>query len=75
LQRLAKKYDKSPVQIILRWQIEHRLVPIPRSMNPEHIRGNMDIFDFALTDEEVRAVDGLNENYRIINPEKGPAGW
>jgi diketogulonate reductase-like aldo/keto reductase len=75
LQRLAKKYDKSPVQIILRWQLEHDLVPIPRSMNPKHIQGNLDIFDFTLTEEEVRAVDGLNEDYRIINPGKGPAGW
>lgn len=75
LQRLATKYDKSPVQIILRWQIEHQLVPIPRSMDPGHIQGNFDIFDFALTDDEMRAVDELNEDYRIINPEKGPAGW
>lgn len=75
LQRLAKKYEKSPVQIILRWQIEHQLVPIPRSMNPNHIQGNIDIFDFTLSDEEIRAVDDLNENYRIINPENGPSGW
>ncbi|MCB2214272.1 aldo/keto reductase [bacterium] len=75
LQKLAKKYGKSPVQIILRWQLEHQLVPIPRSMNPEHIKGNMAIYDFALTDEEVRAMDSLNEDYRIINPDKGPAGW
>lgn len=63
------------MQIILHWQLEHQLAPIPRSMNPKHIRANRDIYVFSLTDERVGAVDGLNEDYRIINPEKGAAGW
>ena len=75
LQKLSKKYKKSPVQVILRWHLEHGLIPIPRSTDPDHIRANTDIFDFSLTKDEVKALDGLDENYRIINPEKGPADW
>ncbi len=75
LQRLIEKYQKSPVQVILRWHIEHGLVPIPRSSNPDHIKANTEIFDFSLTEEEVKEMDGLDEGYRIVNPEKGPGSW
>jgi diketogulonate reductase-like aldo/keto reductase len=75
LQRLAKKYDKSPVQIILRWQLDHELVPIPRSTNPDHIRENVDIFDFSLTPEEVEEIDHLHDGYRIVHPKNAPASW
>lgn len=75
LQRLSKKYDKSPVQIILRWHIEHKLVPIPRSSDPDHIKANIQIFDFSLTDDEVAAMDALDEGYRIVERAKGPPSW
>jgi methylglyoxal/glyoxal reductase len=75
LLRLAEKYQKSPVQIILRWQLDHELVPIPRSTNPDHILENLDIFDFSLTPEEVEEIDQLHDGYRIIHPKNAPAGW
>jgi len=75
LQKLAKKYGKSTIQIILRWHLEHGLVPIPRSSDPEHIQENISIFDFSLTSDEVRAMDGLDEDYRIIHPKKAPRSW
>ncbi len=75
LQKLATKYNKSPVQIILRWQLEHDLIPIPRSLNPEHIRENVDIFDFLLTSDEVDEIDELNDGYRIIHPKNAPDSW
>ena len=75
LQRLAEKYDKSPIQVILRWHIAHGLIPIPRSTDPEHIQANADIFDFTLEEDEVNELNSLNENYRIVNPEKGPESW
>ncbi len=75
LQTLSKKYDKSPVQIMLRWHIEHGLIPIPRSENPKHIRENIEIFDFSLTPQEVAEIDRLDDGYRIIRPRKAPPGW
>ncbi len=75
LQTLSKKYDKSPVQIMLRWHIEHGLIPIPRSENPQHIRENIEIFDFSLTPQEVAEIDRLDDGYRIIRPRKAPPGW
>lgn len=75
LQQLAAKYQKSPVQIMLRWHVELGIIPIPRSENPDHIRANFQIFDFSLEEDEVREISGLNENYRIIKPDKSPPGW
>ncbi|MFW5713139.1 MAG: aldo/keto reductase [Brevefilum sp.] len=75
LQRLAEKYKKTPIQVILRWHIEHGLIPIPRSADPDHIKANTEIFDFSLTAEEIEAMNQLDEDYRIVNPEKGPESW
>jgi len=75
LQRLSKKYGKTPVQVILRWQIEHKLIPLPRSMDPDHIKANTEVFDFALPEEEVEEINRLDEGYRLITPEKSPDGW
>lgn len=75
LQKLAHKYSKSPSQIILRWQIEHEIIPIPRSQNPRHIKENIDIFDFSLSKDEIKAMDGLDEGFRIIHPAKAPDAW
>ncbi len=65
LQGLAKKYHKSIQQIILRWDIQLQQIPIPRSFNPNRQKQNIDIFDFSLTDEEIRAIDSININSRL----------
>ena len=57
---LAERYGKSPAQIVLRWHIELGVVSIPRSRNPRRIAENIDIFDFALTQEEVAAISALD---------------
>lgn len=75
LKRLAEKHPISPVQVILRWHIEHGFVPIPRSADPDHIKANTEVFDFSLTKEEVEEINGLDENYRIVNPEKWAESW
>ncbi|WP_295994943.1 aldo/keto reductase [Rugamonas sp.] len=61
---LAKKYRKTPAQIILRWQIELGTSPIPKSVRPARIAENIDIFDFALTPGEVLAIDALDTGRR-----------
>lgn len=65
LQGLAKKYGKTIQQIILRWDIQLGLIPIPRSLNAKRQFQNIDIFDFELTDEEIKAVDSININSRL----------
>ena len=61
---LAKKYGKTNAQIILRWHIQSGNVVIPGSKNPDHIRDNFDIFDFALTDEDMAEIAKVNKNKR-----------
>ncbi len=63
--RLAGKYRKTPAQIVLRWDWQHEVIAIPRSANPEHIAGNADIFDFELSDGDMRLLDNLNEGRRF----------
>lgn len=65
LAEIAEKHGKSPAQIILRWNIELGLVVIPRSVNPERIRQNIDLFDFSLDAEDMAKIASLDENRRI----------
>lgn len=69
--KLAEKYGKTNAQIILRWHVQSGNIIIPGSKNPEHIKDNADIFDFALTNEEMQKIAKLNKNkrYYIPNPE------
>lgn len=62
--RLAKKYGKTNAQIILRWHTQAGNIVIPGSKNPDHIRANFDIFDFALTNEEMKEIAALDKNTR-----------
>ena len=66
--KLAEKYHKTTAQIVLRWHVQKGTCVIPGSANKEHIRENADIFDFALTDEEMQSIDNLNKNMRFYNP-------
>ena len=65
LRGLSEKYGKTIQQIILRWHIQLNQIPIPRSLN--HIRQlqNISVFDFSLTEEEIKAVDSININSRL----------
>ena len=65
--KLAEKYGKSAAQIILRWHVQFGNQVIPGSNNPEHIRENLDIFDFCLTDEEMDDIAKINKNVRYYN--------
>ena len=64
LAQLGKKYGKSAPQIILRWHIQSGNIVIPGSKNPDHIKSNFDLFDFALTEDEMAQVAALNKNVR-----------
>ena len=64
---IAKKYGKTPAQVILRWHTQMGFAVIPGSKNAEHIKDNMDIFDFALTDEEMEQIAKLDKNERYYH--------
>ncbi|MCW3815505.1 aldo/keto reductase [Micromonospora sp. DR5-3] len=59
LVRIAQAHDVSPAQVVLRWHIDHEIVVIPKSVTPERIRANADVFHFSLTAEEMRDIDAL----------------
>jgi len=62
---LAKKYNKTVAQIVLRWDIQNNVVTIPKSINPERIKSNAQIFDFELADEDMKLINSLNQELRI----------
>ena len=64
---LAEKYGKSNAQIILRWHVQSGNVVFPGSRNPDHIRDNFNIFDFALTDEEMARIAAVDKNTRYYH--------
>ena len=55
------------MQIILRWHNQSNHIVIPGATNPEHIKANIDIFDFALTDEEMQEISKINKNTRYYH--------
>ncbi|MFI9834097.1 aldo/keto reductase [Streptomyces sp. NPDC051913] len=64
LTSIAGRYGKSPAQVVLRWHLQLGNVVIPKSVTPARIRENADVFDFALTDEELTAIAGLDRGLR-----------
>jgi len=56
---IANKYNKTPAQICIRWCLEHNAVPLPKSVNPQRMLQNTDVFDFSLSSEDVAAIDAL----------------
>lgn len=65
LAEIAARYGKTVGQVVLRWSVEKGDVPIPASGSERHIRENLDIFDFSLTEEEIRCIDALEAGVRI----------
>ncbi|UII81520.1 aldo/keto reductase [Flagellimonas sp. CMM7] len=65
LKDLAKKYNKTVAQIVLRWDLQKGVVTIPKSSKKERIISNAAIFDFELSKEDVQLLDGLNKDKRF----------
>lgn len=65
---IGKKYNKSGVQVLLRFLTQQKVMTIPRSINPEHIKQNFDIFDFKLTNDEIKEIESLDRH-------KSQIGW
>jgi diketogulonate reductase-like aldo/keto reductase len=64
LMTIAKKYGKTPAQILIRWCLQHDVIVIPKSVRKERILENADIFDFEISAPGMKTLDNLNEEYR-----------
>ena len=62
IRSIADAHGVSSAQVILRWDLQRGIVVIPGSSNPEHIKENLDLFGFSLTDEEMTAISNLDRN-------------
>ena len=65
LSHIGETYGKSAVQVTLRWLIQRGVAVIPKSVTPERITKNFEIFDFELTSEEIHIIEGLNQNRNL----------
>lgn len=63
--RLAQKYQKTPAQIVLRWDIQRKVVVMPKSIHKDRIISNIDVFDFELSEEDMKCINKLNRDARI----------
>ena len=61
---IAAQHGKTPAQVVLRWQLQHGLSPIPKSVKADRIAENFDVFDFELTPEQVARIDRLDTGQR-----------
>lgn len=60
LQEIGRRYKKTPAQVALRWLVQQEnVITIPKASSVQHLKENMDIFDFELSDEEIRTIDEL----------------
>ncbi|HSP21478.1 MAG TPA: aldo/keto reductase [Planococcus sp. (in: firmicutes)] len=64
LAKIGEAYGKSIAQVIIRWHLQHDLIVIPKSVKPERILENADVFNFALSPDQMAMIDGLNQDLR-----------
>ena len=73
LERIGKAHGKSAAQVSLRYLVQRGLVAVPRSANREHLKANLDVFGFKLSDAEMAELKKLNAtNMRVVNPPHAP---
>ncbi|WP_198643657.1 aldo/keto reductase [Megasphaera stantonii] len=61
MQEIAGKYSKSVAQIALRWLVQKGIVPLPKSVTPERIKDNLHIYDFTISDEDMKQIDRITD--------------
>jgi 2,5-diketo-D-gluconate reductase A len=66
LSGIAAKYGKSPAQVLIRWNLQRRTVPIPKANQRGHLEENTRVFDFDISEEDMAALTGLNERYSSL---------
>lgn len=64
---LAEKYGKTPAQIILRWALQLGVSTIPKSSNIKRLKENFDVFDFQISDDDIKRINTFHENFRVVD--------
>ena len=64
MEEIAEKYNKTTAQLLLRWNIQQGIIPIPKSKNEQRLQHNIDVFDFEITKEDMEELNHMNENHR-----------
>jgi methylglyoxal/glyoxal reductase len=62
---ISDRHGKTPAQVILRWHLQHEIIPIPKSVTPSRLKENAEVFDFQLSQQEMAEIDGLNKDQRF----------
>ncbi len=69
LQKIADKYGKTVAQLCIRWELQHRVLPLPKSTHADRIISNTEVFDFVIAEEDMKAIDELPEfGYSTFSP-------
>lgn len=66
LTAIADQYDKSPAQVLLRWNLQKGTIPLPKANQLQHLKENLDVFDFEISAEDMDILDSLNEAYSAL---------
>jgi 2,5-diketo-D-gluconate reductase A len=66
LQSIASHYNKSPAQLLIRWNLQRGTVPLPKANRTKHLEEDLDVFDFEINAKDMAALNGLNERYSSL---------
>lgn len=66
LEAIAETCGRTPAQVVLRWNLQHRTVPLPKASRTEHLVENLEVFDFELDETVMKELDALNEHYSAL---------
>ena len=66
LLEVASRYDKTPGQVLIRWNLQRGTVPLPKANRSEHLREDIDVFDFEISEADMRTLDELDEKYSAL---------
>lgn len=70
IKKIASDHNKTPGQVALKWQVQRHIAVVPKAKDPEHMLQNSQIFDFELTNDELRKIESLDRDLRFVSPKQ-----